>query len=392
MSAKIKIPKSKLKMTNQISNCQSESAEGGRRFSNLKFLILLFVFCCLLFVGSCRDKPTPPDVDDKPKPGKRNYIWSIDSVYYGSQPSKIQIEQMWGSSAVDIWGVAGDAPDVRDCLWHYNGSSWTRATAGTPITEFTGNKTLYAIWGSAQNDVWAFGRKINQSVLSAFIMHFDGSKWTDATPSNVASLSTILYNVYGVSKDNIWVGGYEYALHYNGHNWQGYKIADSLTINGVSGIANAVFFQLASPWGKRDNYIYRFKYIESTFKIIDYTTSDQEKFGGKPWIVGSTLYTLTNGIISTTINDAGEIDTTGWTRIFNTSSYLTQLYVVSEKDIFTVGQYNLLYHYNGTDWKQIFISVPNHTVDPQGWFWGLWADGKEVFICDWENGIVYHGR
>jgi hypothetical protein len=126
---------------------------------------------------------------------------------------------MWGSSATDVWGVAGGASDVRDCLWHYDGNVWTRATAGTPIAEFTGNKTLYSIWGSAQNNVWAFGRKINQGVLSAFIMHYDGAQWTDATPSNVASLSSVLYNVYGVSKDNIWVGGYEYVLHYNGYHW-----------------------------------------------------------------------------------------------------------------------------------------------------------------------------
>ncbi len=38
------------------------------------------------------------------------------------------------------------------------------------------------------------------------------------------------------------------------------------------------------------------------------------------------------------------------------------------------------------------INVPNHTVDPLALFWGVWTDGKEVFISDTENGIIYHGR
>jgi hypothetical protein len=338
------------------------------------------------------EKPAPTDDDGTTKPGKRDYVWSVDSVYYGALPSKIQLESIWGSSATDLWGVAGNASDVRDCLWHYNGSNWTRATAGTPITEFTGNKTLYAIWGSAQNNVWAFGRKINQGVLSAFVMHFDGSTWTDATPSNVASLSSILYNVYGVTKDNIWVGGYEYALHYNGYNWRTYKIADSLSITAITGKNNKVFFHVSSQWGKQDVFLYQFQSIDNTFKIIDRTTLAEAKFGGRVWITGSTFYSITNGIISTTISEVGDIDTTGWTRIFTTGSYLSQRYIVNERHIFTVGQYNLMYHYNGIDWKQIFISVPNHTVDPDAWFWGVWADGNEVIICDWNNGIVYHGR
>jgi len=123
------------------------------------FFLLLPQFAC---------DTTEPPIDYTP-PGKRNYIWSIDSVNYGNLPSTIELESIWGSSTTDVWGANGDAPDVRDCLWHYDGIKWTRATEGTPITEFTGNKVVYSVWGSAQNNVWAFGRKINQGTLSAHL-------------------------------------------------------------------------------------------------------------------------------------------------------------------------------------------------------------------------------
>ncbi len=146
------------------------------------------IFSIFLIFSSCRDKPTQPPDDDTPKPGKRDYIWSIDSINYGGLITRIELQSIWGSSTTDVWGAAGDAIDVRDCLWHYDGVKWSRATAGTPITEFTGNKTVYAVWGSARNDVWAFGRKINQGVLSAFIMHYDGTRWVDATPSHIVNI------------------------------------------------------------------------------------------------------------------------------------------------------------------------------------------------------------
>ncbi len=225
-----------------------------------------FLFALLLLFVQC-DTTEPPPIDDIP-PGKRDYNWSIDSVDYGNLPGLIQLESIWGSSATDVWGANGDAPDVKDCLWHYDGIKWSRATEGTPITAGNGNIVVYSVWGSAQNNVWAFGRKINQGTLSAFIMHFNGSQWIDATPTNVAALSANLYCVYGTAANNIWVGGYEYALHYNGSNWNTYMVADSIIVGSISGNGNYVYLTTYSPYNNNDlRSIYLFR--NNTFIIID---------------------------------------------------------------------------------------------------------------------------
>jgi len=36
---------------------------------------------------------------------------------------------------------------------------WSRATEGTPITSGNGNKVVYSVWGTAQNNVWALVEK-----------------------------------------------------------------------------------------------------------------------------------------------------------------------------------------------------------------------------------------
>jgi hypothetical protein len=357
-----------------------------------KDFVWLVISLLLLTIPSCKDNPVNPE--DNIPPGKRDYVWSIDSVDYGNLLSTIQLESIWGSSATDVWGANGDAPDVRDCLWHYDGIKWTRATEGTPITEFTGNKVVYSVWGSAQNDVWAFGRKINQGTLSAFIMHYDGNQWVDATPANVSALSAHLYCSYATAADNIWVGGYEYALHYNGSNWDTYKVADSITVGSISGNSRYLYLTTYSPWTDTVlTYIYKFN--GSGFDIIDQSPRFPNKFGLGLWAQEQKLNSFTNGVISTSINTDGTIDVNGWQRELTTTTYFNGrggYCIQSSKNVFAVGQWNLAYHYNGTNWAGIDINIPGHTVDPYAIFWGVWTDGNEVFISDTENGIIYHGR
>lgn len=354
----------------------------------LYFLIILITF----YNFSC-NTTEPPIIDNIP-PGKRDYVWSIDSIDYGNLPSLIQLESIWGSSPTDVWGANGDAADVRDCLWHYDGVKWSRATDDTPITSGNGNKVVYSVWGTAQNNVWAFGRKINQGTLSAFIMYYDGSQWIDATPPNVAALNINLYCVYGKAANNIWVGGYEYALHYDGSVWNTHKVADSIIVGSISGNDRYLYLTTYSPWNENAPYKLQL------FKVGAFLTIDQSpvypiKFGLGLWVRENDIKTFADGVISTSIKEDGTIRSDGWNREFTTATFLggTGAYIIQTiKNVFAVGQLNLIYHFNGTDWARININVPNHTVDPLALFWGVWTDGKEVFISDTENGIIYHGR
>ena len=149
-----------------------------------------------------------------------------------------------------------------------------------------------------------------------------------------------------------------------------------------------------SPWD--DNGIrYIYKLSNGEFKIIDQSPSYPIKFGLGLWARQKDLKTFAKGVISTEIKENGTIDINGWHSEFTTLTFIGgrgAYWVQSSKNVFAVGQWNLVYHFNGTDWVQIDINVPNHTVDPLAIFWGVWTDGEEVFISDTENGIIYHGR
>jgi hypothetical protein len=355
-------------------------------------LTLYLLITLTTFYNFSCNTTEPPIVDNIP-PGKRDYVWSIDSIDYGNLPSLIQLESIWGSSSTDVWGANGDAADVRDCLWHYDGVKWSRATEGTPITSGYGNKVVYSVWGTAQNNVWAFGRKINFGTLTAFMMHYDGSQWVDVTPANVNALNANLYCVYGTAANNIWVGGYEYALHYDGSHWNTYKVADSIIVSSISGNDKYLYLTTYSPW---DDFTPSNLCLFSggSFIVIDQSPVSPIKFGLGLWVRPNEIKSFADGIISTTIKEDGTISNNGWHReLTTTTSFgLGSILVQSAKNVFAVGVWNLVYHFNGTDWSRININVPNHTVDPLARFWGVWTDGKEVFICDRDNGIVYHGR
>lgn len=355
----------------------------------MKRIYLFGILLALSTIAASCKSPTAPTVDNTP-PGKSNYVWSIDSVDYGSRPGTIQLESIWGSSDTSVWGTNGDAPDVRDCLWHYNGTDWSRATAGTPITQNTGNKVVYCVWGTAQNNVWAFGRKINGNTLSAFMMHYDGSQWTDATPANVEALPIVLYNVYGVSSNDIWVGGDDYALHYDGTAWNSYKMADSVIVGSISASNGNTYLTTYSPYGGTIDNLYLFS--GHGFKLIQSTGNSNPQFGLLLWAHGSTLTSFANGVMSTGINGDGSVNTAGWQAEISTPTFFYAIDAQTSKNVFAVGAWDLAYHYNGSSWEPVQIVVPGDTVDAYSILWGVWTDGSQVFICDTQNGIVYHGR
>ena len=363
-------------------------SHGDRR--NMANIRVIAVSAALISgcVLSCKKEYPPEPLPAKN--GKRDYIWSIVSIDYAGRATRLELQSLWGNSASDVWGAAGDAPDVRDCLWHYDGVKWSRATEGTPITELTGNKVVYAVWGTARDNVWAFGRKISQGVLGAFMMHYDGTRWADATPNDIANTSSTLYTVDGISSNDIWVGGYEYALHYDGIQWTTHLVADSMIVGSITGSESHIYLCAYSPWGRNTLVIYRL--IGTSFTVVDSTTDNTRKFG--PWLLDrdGRMLSFTNGVISTQILQDGGLNSSGWTREFTTATYFGIPYAQSDDCIFATGQRALLYHWNGVDWQQVSIEVPGHYVDPLAWFWGVWADGNQVFVCDVENGMVYHGK
>lgn len=158
---------------------------------------------------------------------------------------------VWGTDANDVWAVGGDAEDGDGPMtMHFDGTRWTRYLTGDEgdlwwvhgfkggplfmggangrILRYEGGAfeamptpaaagTIFGIWGTAPDDVWAVGGA-GSTPTGGFIWHYDGKAWSESslTPANLAAEATV-FKAWGTSADDVWfVGTGGLILRYDG--------------------------------------------------------------------------------------------------------------------------------------------------------------------------------
>ncbi len=322
--------------------------------------------------------------------GKRDYIWSRDSVECGDLEGPIEIYSMWGSSPSDVWGASIRAADLRNSFWHYDGKKWSRAIFDTPLS-IPGNGSIIigGVWGTAQNNVWGFGLRqhSNPEWFEPFVMKYDGTTWTEVFGDR-NNMPLGIEAIRGINENEFWVAAYGNITHYNNGVWKRYSLG-TLNIYAIAKIGSNVY-ATAYYVGKRD--LYLIKKQDEIFVKIDSTDLYNGKFGVRGLdIIDSEIYTYgLNGISKAKINQ-DEIDISSWeTVVSNNAGTYYAGFVNTQKDFFIAGWARDLYHYNGTDWQPITVD-PNRYTNSSG-LTAIWGNGEEIFICDSHKGIVYHGK
>jgi len=341
----------------------------------IKFLLIM-----ILIIGQGCDT-TEPTGDDK-KPGKRNYAWTVDSV---NSPGFPYLKSIWGSDPENVWG-AGFSEDVRDCLWHYDGISWKRAAEGTPITTSgNGSPIVGGVWGTAQDDVWAFGgRRFSSPERSeSFIMHFNGTSWEEVY-GNKENMPEGFRDIYPINKDHFWISSAPNVYEYNTGIWKKYFIGENFVIQSIEGIENDVYIT-AYQIGLDSLYIMKFE--SDNFLVVDQTNLlNNGKFAPNGLIIiNNEMYTFGwEGIYSAKMSKE-KVISDSWEQIVLTNNGgFSNSFLLSGNDIWAVGTNHFPYHFNGSSWHPIELRA-------EGYFFGIWGDGNEIFICDIENGKIYHG-
>ncbi len=344
----------------------------------LLIAIVLLFSSCILF--SCKDNPSYP-VDNTP-PGKRDYVWSVDSIDYASVPGVIGLNSIWGSSPTDVWG-AGYTGLSKNCLWHYDGTKWSRVVWNYD----NGPKILGGVWGTAQNDVWTFGTRItgNPDASEPFVMHFGGYHWSELN-NNTDQMPDGFTDIYPIRKDHFWVSSYHEVSEYKDGVWKKYFIGQNYQIQSVGGNGINVYLTVY-PYGPDS--LYLMQLIDDNFRIVDKTTllSAEGDFGYSGLLFANNkIYTFQRSVFS---KFDGNLFMKDWTKeltLDNGGFYNS--FAGSNKDIWAIGINTLPYHFNGENWSPIFIGE----LHQESHFTGIWGDGEEIFMCDKQNGIVYHGR
>jgi len=339
--------------------------------------IILLSFIALLSFNTC-DSPT--EIIDDAIPGRRDYVWSIDTLdapgnfYYG----------LWGSSPINVWTVTSSNWDKS--IFHFNGDEWISnqvvglfnlkglhgfssdnifvgADNGS-IWRFDGNNwKLFAklqkegtdyflfqnIWGESQSDFYAFGSGPDKNHLAnnSIIAHYTNGDWTmlntDIIQGNVAHL-------YKNKSDN--------------------KIYFRLTkVGGIQHIDSTIIYEYTGT-----SYTKLYSSIETHGLQADISLINGEVY----FILGDEIAKRVNNQFQTILN-------------VNSPKFYQRIWGRNSKDIFLLMTDGLV-HYNGTDLEYLFY----FNVTPQTQIYGAALFKKDVFFLVDEfrtgNKFIYHGK
>jgi hypothetical protein len=140
-------------------------------------------------------------------------------------------------------GLPSDAwTSGKDDLWVVDRGGSVRRWNGTTFGVFkSGAGDLHGIWGASPSDVW---------IVGATASHWDGQTWTSTKLTPTTSVSdTSIYAVGGSASNDVWAvipGGY--AFHWDGASWREYDAAVFDFFNSVSvGADHGVFIAGNGP-------------------------------------------------------------------------------------------------------------------------------------------------
>lgn len=333
---------------------------------NLKVLFLL----SLPFLTQLSCNTTEPI--DEIKPGRRDYIWTVDTL---KPPEGRSLpSQMWGASENDVWAV-GLAYLNSYCIWHFDGNRWTNYTPDKYIDP-------RGIWGTSSNNIWI------GSSDGAF-WRYDGIKWYRFSETVIPNYQHfVVQSVCGNSPTNIYAVGFADSIagntykavimHFNGTKWEQVIIPniknsfDQILYDDISG----KFIISGWMFNQAEESIYSFNGIS-----LDKIFSTQD--GASINKIGKNVYAVVKGKIYKYCENKFEIFVD-----LSTTIYAGAAFGRTEKDFFTIN-WDGIGHYNGVDLITIYIKWNND------WF----PDGATVFEKDvffiWDdsnNTFIVHGK
>ncbi len=349
-----------------------------------KYQLFLFALCFSLYgvlIGLQCKKPTPPDVDDTPKPGKRDYTWTIDTLAY---PGSFQtlMRDIWASSPTNVYVVGHNDQGGQGTMFRYDGNKWRAVDLGSIII---GGISLSAVYGFGPNDIYAVGERIYDNPTpppnfldSSLIIRFDGVSWREVKINKKRAL----YSIHGSNPSSIVAVGHDGTLYYfNGANWRlfnynSYPIYGEQSFIRVFASDNDKFY-INAAWRNlptNDSTLYSFiKFDGSTISIID-SFYDIRGSGLHQWGVTGIWFSPTQQLYSCGLG-VYKYNDSKWNKLISSNTFLSSIYGTSDRNIFVCGQYGKIIHYNGIDWY-LYEELQFSNV----WFSDIWTDGNEVFI------------
>jgi hypothetical protein len=242
------------------------------------------------------------------------------------------IFDVWGTSASDVW-----AAGLSATVLHYDGTRWSQISTSPTISSTT---DLSAVWASSADDVWV-------TSFSGNIFHYSlsGGTWVSLFSTTG---STSLADVNGTSSGDVWaVGTGGVVVHWNGTAWSALAAGIPATqdLNAVRPIS------ATNAWAfGADGNIYQYNGTTWSLKASPVPATDSLFF---PWVIGAgDIYApvahFTGG--TPVFDSAGIVhfDGSGWSALTLPAAAAAQglfgIWASSATDVWGVGGAGLIVH------------------------------------------------
>ena len=290
-------------------------------------------------------------------PTSHDYTWQEFTI--GDEGNSNVLYDVWGTDGNNVYAVGLlRIDDVYYGALHWDGINWI------PIADAGGR----AIFGFSENDIWVAG---------GGVFHYDGNKWSQIDSKLVNNraviLDSVLFNnteytcIWGTSSENLYLGNmWGKIVHWDGKKASIFYEKGNCYISKIKGIdKNDIWI---TGWEKDGNHNDLIIYyngtgweIENKIPLYPLVPHDILRLNEKEnLIVGNTIIFGKKGNWSIMKNPA--------------TAYINSIYGVEENNIFAVGAYNLLMHFNGIDWHKY-----NNLQTTGGFLSGVWVTNKRIF-------------
>lgn len=260
------------------------------------------------------------------------------------------LRAVWGTGPTNLWVVGFEGSIMRG-----NGSTWVQEASGTA-------ENLRGVWGTSTSDVFAVG-------LGGTILHRDGVGWSAMS----SPTSTALHGVDGVASDTVFaVGLGGEILRYNGASWSAMSSPTVEDLHGVwanngsdvwaVGAAGTVLHFDGVAWSQ-----------DSTGVSEDLNAVFGLPGGAEVWAVGA---------FGTVLHRTGGV----WVDETLGGFHLQAVWASAANDVFAMGDWGFILHYNGTGWSLQGADAPYSNLT------GIWGTSPTSVWVTGQSGTIFRGR
>ena len=338
------------------------------------FSFVLFLFSFFIILFSC-SQPTNPPVDNGPDTTSHNFSWTIDTI--GTRNSYLKDVAIINEN--DIWAVGEihtDETDRYDSLgnWqppfnavHWQGTGWEllRIPAVTSMGTMSRGPML-SVFAFASDKVWIFSQ-------AGSYAYWNGSEWKSKYVSERVGSITKMWG--SSSQDMYFVGTNGNITHYDGQSWQRLESGTDIDIQDIWGAKNPATgeYEIIAVASYK-NYGRGMKLLKITgTSVSKLDTAGLHVNESSVWFIPEKIYYITgNGVFKKNCLN----DTSSWNKeTGHPDIYKDFIRGNAENDVFIVGSFGLVSHYNGANWKYFSGNeLPS--------FYGVWSK------CAVQTGII----